>query len=99
MEQASSSRPGNTLEQLRLINVKNTCFEHSKLGSCSYGEQCRFKHDGELGALRHLIVNEAGECIQYKRFGNCRRQERGKCSSVHNPQSVQAAAAAQPAPA
>ena len=54
---------------------------------------------GNLGPLRHLIVNEAGECIQYSRFGNCRRQERGKCTFVHNPQSVQAATAAQPAPA
>jgi hypothetical protein len=95
----SGAAADNTPEQLRLMNVKNMCFEHSKLGSCSYGERCRFNHDGEPGALRHLIVNEAGECVQYNRFGNCRRQERGKCTFVHNPQSVQAAAAAQPAQA
>ena len=69
-------------EQLRLMNVNNNnymCFEHSKLGNCSYGDKCRFRHDGGPGALRHLIVNEAGECVQFNRFGNCRRQERGKC--------------------
>ena len=93
---AASEAAGHSPEQLRLMNIKNTCFEHSKLGNNSYGDRCRFNHDGEPGALRHLIVNEAGECVQFNRFGNCRRQERGKCTFIHNPKSVQPAATAQP---
>ena len=98
--EAVSGAAGNTPDQQRLMQIKNMCFEHSKLGNCSYGEQCRFSHAGEPGALRHMIVNEAGECVQFNRFGNCRRLDRGRCTFVHNPQSVQPAATAQrPAPA
>jgi hypothetical protein len=80
---------GGGSEEQRLLRFKNLCFEYSKLGDCRYGAECRFAHEGEPGALRHLIVNEKGECVQFKKYGNCRRLDRGRCTFTHNPASVQ----------
>ena len=72
-----------------MLQVKDLCFEHSKLGSCRYGAECKWSHAGAAGALNHLVVDANGECVQFKTFGNCRRLDRGRCTFVHNPASVQ----------
>ena len=36
-----------------------------------------------------MIVDEKGECVQFKKYGNCRRLDRGRCTFTHNPASVQ----------
>lgn len=95
VQQQSAARGG--YEEQRLLRFNILCFEHSKLGECSYCADCRVGHEGEPGVLRHLIVDENGDCIQFKKYGNCRRLARGKCTFKHDPTSVQAAA--QPAPA
>ena len=86
---------GGGSEEQRLLQFKNLCFEHSKLGGCSYGADCRFAHEGEPGALRHLIVDGNGDCVQFKKYGNCRRLDRGRCTFKHDPASVQQQQSAQ----
>jgi hypothetical protein len=86
---------GGGSEEQRLLQFKNLCFEHSKLGGCSYGADCRFAHEGEPGALRHLIVDGNGDCVQFKKYGNCRRLDRGRCTFKHDPASVQQQSAQQ----
>ena len=41
-----------------------------------------------------------GDCVQFKKYGNCRRLDRGRCTFKHDPASVQQQSAQQqPAPA
>jgi hypothetical protein len=93
MAPAASSNSNSTQQQL--MQVKDLCFEHSKLGACSFGDDCRYVHAGAAGALRHLIVNAAGECVQFNKLENCRRLDRGRCDFLHNPASVQSTATSQ----
>jgi hypothetical protein len=79
-------RAANSTEsEQQLRQMKDLCFEHSKLGSCSYGAECRWNHAGAPGALKHLVVDANGDCIQFKKYGNCRRLDRGRCTFQHNP--------------
>ena len=87
--QIAGSSNSTMTEEQRLLQVKDLCFEHSKLGSCRYGGECKWSHAGAAGALKHLVVDANGECMQFKKFGNCRRLDRGRCTFVHNPASVQ----------
>ena len=87
VQQQPAARPGT--EEQRLLKFNNLCFEHSKLGVCSYGAECRFAHEGEPGALRHLVVDGNGDRVQFEKYGNCRRLDRGRCTFKHDPASVQ----------
>ena len=48
----------------------------------------RFSHAGAAGALRHLVVDDVGNCAQFKKYGNCRRQECGRCTFRHGSQQA-----------
>ena len=97
--EAAGGNNSTMTEEQRLLQVRDLCFEHSKLGSCSYGAGCKWSHAGAAGALKHLVVDANGDCVQFKKFGNCRRMERGRCEFRHNPDSAQQPAPSQQQPA
>jgi hypothetical protein len=66
--------------------VSDLCWEYSRLGECKFGSECKHKHLGAPGALKHTIVDVDGNCLQYIKYGDCRRLARGNCPLKHGEQ-------------
>jgi hypothetical protein len=62
---------------------QDECWQHSHVGTCSYGDKCRFPHVGEAGSKRDSVCDEQGNCRKYMKHGDCFRLERGKCPFLH----------------
>jgi hypothetical protein len=61
------------------------CFEYFCLGTCTYGARCKYGHDGVENSKRLEVADGDDNCLQYLKYGNCRRKEKGNCPLVHDP--------------
>ena len=60
-------------------------WQHSHVGTCSYGEKCRFPHVGKARAKSDSVCDEHGNYRKYiLKHGDCFRLERGKCHFLHD---------------
>jgi hypothetical protein len=65
------------------------CFEYFCLGSCRYGDRCKYNHDGgESNSRRLTIADKEDNCLQFMQYGSCRRSDKGKCPLVHDASKV-----------
>jgi hypothetical protein len=65
------------------------CFEYFCLGTCTYGDRCRYGHKGgEANSRRSTIADKEDNCLQYIQYGSCKRQEKGKCPLKHDASKV-----------
>ena len=63
---------------------KEDCWDFLSLGTCSRGDGCGFNHDGIVaGSRRAAVVDRYGNCRQFVKHGDCRRQTRGECPFLH----------------
>jgi len=61
------------------------CLEYFCLGTCTYGARCKYGHDGVENSKRLEVADGDDNCLQYLKYGNCRRKEKGNCPLVHDP--------------
>jgi hypothetical protein len=69
-------------------NAQDGCWRWSHVGECDFGDNCKFKHLGEAGALRHTVADADGNCLMLKR-GTCTRRN---CPFEHGEEGAAAKA-------
>ena len=91
---AAGRSAGDQTGQNRSVSAggKEDCWDFLSLGSCSRGDDCGFNHDGIVaGSRRAAVVDKYGNCRQFVKHGDCRRQARGECPFLHKKRKEEGA--------